>query len=198
MKRLILLAIPLALVLTLAGCGKPPETLVNQVTAALQAAEAAGAPQYAADAWNRAKQAVDQVKAALDAQAKRFSLFRNYGKVSTLGANALKLAQQALSEAEAKKKQLGGEVTSTIAEIASLLDSARSRLSKLPRIRGLDPAALRSQLNSADRLLGQARTQGADGAFDAALATAARAREAVTKVLRDIERATGGPASRKR
>jgi hypothetical protein len=198
MKRIVLLAVLAVAALALVGCGKAPDAQVKQVTAALQAAEDAGAAQYAPEAWNRAKQAVDQMKAAVTAQAKRFSLFRSYGKATRMAADALRLAQQALSEANAKKDQLAGEVKGTIADLNAQLDSARKRLSGLPRIRGLDSAALRSQLNAAGGMLVQAQTKLADEQFDSALATAAKAREAITKVLRAIEKATGGSTSRKR
>jgi hypothetical protein len=198
MKRLILLALSVVAVLALVGCGKPPDALSKQATAALQAAEAAGAAQYAPDSWERARQAVDQMKAAIDAQAKRFSLFRSYGKAKTLATDALRLAQQALSDANAKKRQLGDEVTAAISELTTLLQSARSQVSRLPRLRGVDPAALRSELNGASRLIDQARTKLADDAFDSALETASRARAAIAKVLREIERVTGGSKSKKK
>lgn len=198
MKRLTLLALLVVAALALVGCGKPPDALSTQATAALQAAEAAGAAQYAPDSWERAQQAMDQMKAAIAAQAKRFSLFRSYGKAKALATDALRLAQQALTDANAKKRQLGDEVTATISELTTLLESARSQVSRLPRLRGVDPAALRSQLNGAGRLIDQARTKLADDAFDSALETASRAREAIAKVLREVERVTGGSKSKKR
>ena len=198
MKRPGVLALLIVMVLAVAGCGKAPDTLSKQATAALQSAEAAGAPQHAPDSWDRARKAVDQMKAAIDAQAKRFSLFRSYAKASALAADALRLAQQALSDANAKKTQLGGEVNATLSELTALLQSARNQLARLPRIRGMDAAGLRSELNAAGSLLDQARAKLGDEAFDSALATASRAREAITKVLRAIEKATGGSKSRKR
>lgn len=198
MKRIVLLAVLAVAALALVGCGKAPDAQVKQATAALQAAEDAGAPRYAPDAWNQAKQAVDQMKAAVDAQAKRFSLFRSYGKAGRLAADALRLSQQALSQAEARKGELAAEVKGAIADLNAQLDAARKRLAGLPRVRGLDPGALRSELNAAGGMLVQAQTKLADEEFDSALATAAKAREAITKVLRTIERATGGPASPKR
>ena len=198
MKRLGLLAVMMVMVLVVVGCGKAPDAKLAQATAALQAAEAAGAPQYAPDAWDRAKQAVDKMKAELAAQGKRFALFRNYGKVTALAGDALRLANQALAGADAKKKQLSSEVTATLAELGKSLESARSKLSKLPRMKGLDAAALRSALSAAGRQLDQARTNLAAGAFDRAMAVASQAREAITKVLKAIEKATGAPPSRKR
>lgn len=198
MKRLGLFALLIVMVLAVAGCGKAPDTPLAQATAALQAAEAAGAPQYASDAWNRAKQAVDRMTAEFEAQGKRFALFRNYGKVKALAGEALRMAKQAAADADARKKQLSGEVTSTLAELGKSLEAARNQISRLPRIKGLDVGALKSQLNAAGKQLDQARTNLTAGAFDKAMAVASQAREAITKALKAIEKAKGSPPSRKR
>jgi hypothetical protein len=198
MKRWNLLGLLIVVALLGAGCGKPPEAQFEQATAALKAAEAAGAPEYAPDAWGRAKQAVERVRTELDSQGRRFTLFRNYGKVRTLAAEAVRLAEQALTDANAKKTQLRGEVTAMIAEIDASLQAARSQLSRFSRTRGLDAASLRTTLNDAGRQLDRARADLAAGAFDRAMQVAAQARDGITRVFKAIEKATGVPASRKR
>jgi hypothetical protein len=198
MKKLGLLALSLLMASILVGCGKAPDAQMQQATSALQAAEAAGAPQYAPEAWNRAKEAVDRMKAELEAQGRRFSLFRNYGKVKTLAEQATRLSEQALADANSRKTQLRGEVTALLAELDASLESARAQLARVPRSRGLDTASLRSSLNSAGRQLDQARSNLAAGALDSAMAVAAQARNAINGVLRAIEKATGLPASKKR
>ena len=196
MKRLYLLGLSILVVLLFVGCGKAPDAQLKQATAALQAAEAAGAPQYAADAWSRAKQAVDQFKAELDKQAKRFGLFRSYGKARTLAAQALKLSDQALADANSKKAQMRSDVTGMIGDITASLESARKQLARLPRIK--NAAALKSSLNTAAGQLDQARKDLAAGALDNAQAVAAKARDRITSVLKAIEAATGGSKSRKK
>jgi hypothetical protein len=198
MRRWKLLGLLLVVALLGAGCGKPPEAQLEKATAALKAAEAAGAPQYAPDAWGRAKLAVDRMRTELEKQGKRFALFRSYGKVRTLAGDAVRLAEQALTDANAKKTQLRGEVTSMIAEIDASLAAARNQLSRLPRTKGLDAASLRSTLNEAGRQLDQARADLNAGAFDRAMQVAAQARDGITRVFKAIEKATGIPASRKR
>jgi len=198
MKKLGLLALSLVVAAVLIGCGKPPDAQLEQASGALEAAEAAGAPQYAPEAWNQAKEAADRMKAEQEAQARRFVLFRNWGKVRKLAEEATGLAGAALAEANSRKTQLRGEVSALIAEVEASLQSARGQLARLPRTRGLDAASLRSSLDSADRQLAQARSHQSSGALDRAMAVAAEARDAVNGVLRAIERATGLPASRKR
>jgi hypothetical protein len=198
MKRLSLLALLIVIASIIAGCAKAPDAQLEQASNALQEAEAAGAPQYAPEAWNRAREAVERMKAEREAQGGRFALFRNYGKVKLLAEQAARLSEQALAEANSKKTQLRGEITALLAELDASLESARSQLSKVPRSRGLDTASLRSSLNAADRQLDQARSNLAAGALDSAMAVAAQARTGITGVLKAIEKATGLPASKKR
>lgn len=197
MKRLILIALGLVMLLVFTGCGKAPDAQLKAATAALQAAEDAGAPRYAPEAWNRAKQALDKMKAELDKQSKK-SLFRNYGKVKSLADEATRFAKQALTDTNTKKTQLTNEVTGMIADLGAQLKSARDQLSRLPRVRTLDTAAQRSTLNSAGVQLDQARANLAAGALDSAMAAASQARDGITKVLKAIEKATGKPTSPKR
>lgn len=197
MKRFSVFALSLAVVAFMTGCGKPPEALVQQATAALQAAQDAGAPKYAPDAWTRAQQAMDKLKAELAAQVRKFSLFRNYGTARALADAALSTANQAKAEALAQKK-LAGDAGTAVAELRRLLQSARNRLAALPRIRGLDESGLKAMLNSAGQQLDRSQADLTAGRFDSAMATASQARETVTKVLTAIERATGRPAPKKR
>jgi len=198
MKRLSLLALSIVMATMIAGCGKPPEAQLEQAANDLQAAEAAGAPQYAPEAWNRAKKAADRMKDESEAQGRRFALFRNYGKVRTLAEEASRLGGQALAEANSRKTQLRGEVTAMLAELNASLESARNQLSRVPRSKGLDATSLRSSLSAAGRQLDQARSNLATGALDSAMAVAAQAREAINGVFKAIEKATGVPASKKR
>ncbi len=197
MKRIGVLAFSMAVVLIMTGCAKPPENLLLQATAALQAAQNAGAARYAPDAWAAAQRALDEFKAELAAQAKKFSLFRSYGKARSLGEAALKAADRARDEALAQKK-LAGDAQTAVAELRRLLQSARNRLAALPRTRGLDAAELRTMLDSAGRQLDRAQADLNAGRYDEALATASQARGTVAKVMTTIEKATGGPASKKR
>jgi hypothetical protein len=197
MKTIGVLAFSLAVVLIMAGCAKPPENLLLRATAALQAAQNAGAAKYAPDAWATAQQALDKLKAELAAQAKKFSLFRSYAQARALGEAALKAADRARDEALAQKK-LAGDAQTAVVELRRLLQSARSQLAALPRTSRLDVAGLRTMLDGASRQLDRAQTDLTAGRFDEAMATASQARGTVAKVLTTIEKATGRPASKKR
>jgi hypothetical protein len=197
MKRYSVVALCLAVVVVLAGCGKPPNTQIQQATAALQAAQDAGAPKYAPDAWARAQQAMDKLKSEIAAQAKKFSLFRNYGAARTLADAALRTADQAKADALTRKK-LAQDADTAVAELGKFLQTARGRLASVTRARGLDVNAMKALLAGAGQQLDKARTELGAGRFDSALSAASQGREAVTKVLAAIEKATGRPASKKR
>ncbi len=198
MKRFSLFALLVAAMVIVVGCGKPPETQIQQAKAAYQAAEAAGAPQYAPEAWGRAKQAMDRLNAELDAQGKKSGLLRNYGRARTLADETLRLAKQAATDAGKKKDQLASDAAALIGEAKQLLQSAETRLAALPRVRGVDAAALRATLASARQQIDLAQADLDAGRFDDAQAKGAQARDAITRVLREIERVTGQSPSKKR
>jgi hypothetical protein len=197
MKRYSLIALAVVVAIVMTGCGKPPQTQIQQATSALEAAESAGAQKYAPDSWSRAQQAMDRLKAEVDAQNKRFALFRNFGTARALAADAIRAANQAAADAESQKK-LASDAASLVSEVRKMFQSARSRLAALPRIRGLDAAGLKATVNAAGQQIDRARADLAAARFDSAMSTATQARDELTKVLRALEQATGMSPSKKR
>lgn len=198
MKRFIVLAFPIAVILIVASCARPPGPQTEQAEAALEAAEAAGAQKYAPDAWNKAKQAMERMNAELAAQDKKFSLFRTFKKARTLAEEATTSANQAKVEADKNIAKLRSDVTTMIAELKSTLQSARTQLSRLPSSTAVGTANLRSRLNEAGRLLDQAQAELNAEQIDSAMASTGGARENIMSVLRAIEQATERPAAKKR
>lgn len=190
MKRLIVFAFSIVVVLLVSSCAKPPDAQIQQAGAALEAAEAAGARKYAPDAWNRANQAMERLNAELSAQDQRFILFRNFKTAGTLAEEATNAANQAKAEADKKKAQLRADVTEMIAEVRSSLRSAQTQLSGLPAtVTAVNTASLRSKLAEAEGLLDKAQSEMGAERFDSAMAGAGDARDRVVEVLRAIERA---------
>ena len=137
MRRSIILLVAAALAaLLVVGCAKPPEDLVQKAKAALQAAEAAGAPAHAPAAWDRAKQAMQRLEAELAKQADKTKLLRRYGPARKLAEQVTSAANQALAETNTKTAQLRAEVSKTIQDLRGSLASARSQLSALARSAG--------------------------------------------------------------
>ncbi|UCF95892.1 MAG: DUF4398 domain-containing protein [Spirochaetaceae bacterium] len=198
MKRLFAFAFSIVVALLVISCAKSPDEQIQQAEAAMEAAEAAGAQQYAPEAWNQAKQAMERMNAELSAQDHKFILFRNFNTARTLADEATNAANQAKAEADKKKAQLRADVTKMIADVRSTLQSAQSQLSALPRTAAVNTANLRSKLDAAGRLLGKAQSDMGAERFDSAMASAGDARDNIVEVLRAIEQATPRPAVRKR
>jgi hypothetical protein len=198
MRRWVILALLILAAVVLVGCAKPPADVVQQARSALQAAEAAGAPEHAPAAWDRAKQAAERLEAELARQEHRWKLLRRYGLARSLAEQAATAAKQALAEASTKSSQLRAEIGKTIEDLKGLLLSARSQLSRLPGSAGVDRVQLRSSLDAAGRALDQAQADMDGGRFDAAQRNASQARDRITAVLRALEKQAGRPSSKKR
>jgi hypothetical protein len=184
--------------LVLAGCSQPPEETIDQARTALRAAEDAGAAQYAPDALRDARGARDQLDAELEAQSGKFFLFRNYRTAEDLAGQVIAAADRARSETESRKERLRAEVNAALADLGNLLQSARNQLAALPPTVGVNRTTLRSRLDAAEQQMSEAQNDRDAGRFDNAMASASRARENITSVLREIERVTPRAPSRKR
>ncbi len=197
MKRFILVALSLALVLVITGCAKPPQAQIDQARQALQVAQAANAQTYAPDAWAKAQSAMNQLEQELAAQQKKLSLFRNYGKVTSLAAQVITAASQAATQAQNRVAELRDTVTKAIADLRSSLASARAQLAKVPAT-AVDKRSLTATLDGASKAIDTAKSQLDAGQLDSADATVAQARDSITSVLRRIEQATGRRPTAKR
>jgi chromosome segregation ATPase len=130
-KKLAVLGIA-ALTLTLAtGCAKPPQQEIDGLKADLAAAETAEAPKYAADAWNGAQQAMNEVTAETEAQQNKFALFRSYTKTKELVAAADQKANEAKDAAVAGKEQAKNDANAALAAAQASLDQATQLMTDL-------------------------------------------------------------------
>jgi hypothetical protein len=198
MKRIVFLVLLIVAVLLVTACGKPPETQIQESREAYRAAEEAGAPKYAAEAWNRARQAMEALDAELEAQNGKFSLFRSYRKAAELAEQLATAAKEAGAETTRRTSELRNELSGMIADLKSLLQTARTRLASLPRGAAVDAAALRARLSSAGERIDQAQRSLDAGRYDEAMARAGDARETIRTVLRAVDSAAPPAPSKKR
>jgi hypothetical protein len=110
-----------------AGCGDPPNKEMDQAQGAIDAARAAGADRYAATEYTAA---TDALKRAQDAVAQR-----DYRQALNEALDSREHAQNAAREAADTKAQLRGEVERDMAQIASLIAEANTRLNAATRAR---------------------------------------------------------------
>jgi hypothetical protein len=110
------------------GCAKPPQQEIDGAKAALTAAEQAEAPKYAADAWDKAQQAMNAVNAELEAQQAKFALFRSYTKGKQLIADAQNAANAAKDAAVAGKEKAKNDAKAAIDAAKASLANANKLL----------------------------------------------------------------------
>jgi hypothetical protein len=169
-------ALLLALVAALAGaaCGDPPDKELQQAQAAIDAARTAGAEQFARDEYAAAQ---DSLKRANDAVAQR-----DYRLALNLALDARERAQNATNEATERTKAARTAAERAIANAATALADARSRLRAAERshVPPKKIAAAHQTIDGEDDALQEARTRFSRGdygaATDAANATAAKLR----------------------
>jgi hypothetical protein len=118
------------------GCAKPPQLEIDGVKAALTAAEQAEAPKYAAEAWDKAQQAMNAVNAELEAQNAKFALFRSYTKAKQLIVDATAAANAAKDAAIAGKEAAKNDAKAAIDAAKAAMDGADAMfaaIEKCPR-----------------------------------------------------------------
>jgi chromosome segregation ATPase len=117
------------------GCAKPPQQEIDAAKAVLTGAEQAEAPKYAADAWDKAQQAMNATNAELEAQAAKFALFRSYTKAKQLTAEAQNAANAAKDAAVAGKEKAKNEARAAIDAAKSAIDGVKESMATLEKCR---------------------------------------------------------------
>jgi chromosome segregation ATPase len=118
-----------------AGCAKPPQQDIDAASAQMTAAEQAEAPKYAADQWNAAQQAKNDVQAELEAQQNKFALFRSYTKTKELINTENQAAQAAKDAAAAGKEAAKKAADDALAGAQASLETAKNTMDELGKCR---------------------------------------------------------------
>ena len=109
------------------ACGDPPNKEMDQAHGAIDAARAVGADRYATAEFTAA---TDSLKRAQDAVSQR-----DYRQALNEALDSREHAQNAAREAADTRAQLRGEVERDMAQIASLIAEANTRLAAATRSR---------------------------------------------------------------
>lgn len=109
------------------ACGDPPNKEMDQAQGAIDAARAAGADRYAAAEYTAA---TDALKRSQDAVGQR-----DYRQALNEALDSREHAQNAAREAADTKAQVRGEVERDMAQIASLIAEANTRLAAATKAR---------------------------------------------------------------
>ncbi len=184
--------VPFALVgLLAAGCSKAPTQDLQSAAATLEEARKAGADAYAPDSFSRAQQSLEQAKAEIAAQDKKFTLLRSYGKAKTLLTQARTDAGAAKLDAASGKQEFKGQAEEALAQARANLEGARSALATAPggKDSRADLEAMRGDLDGLQTALADAETAMTAGDFAAAKQKADQIVEEATAITADIARA---------
>ncbi len=119
--------------LGITACAKAPEQAIQAGSAAMDAAQAAGAEIYAPDALQKAQDLLNQAEAEKMAQDEKFVLFRSYKDSEALYNQATAEFDAASQAAAAGKEQAKADATTAIDGAKVAVAAAREALGKAPR-----------------------------------------------------------------
>jgi hypothetical protein len=190
--RRLLLSVALAAAIGSAACGTPPDKELQEAQAAIDAARAAGADQFARDEFMAAG---DALKRAHDAVADR-----DYRLALNHALDAREHAQTAAKETATRKTAVRTGAERALADATAALAAAQAAFKTAQNDR-LPPKTLagpRAAIDDADRAVQEARTMIAGGNYQAAADGATRAAATLRQISRNLEQATGAGTHRRR
>jgi len=194
-KMMAVLSLVFGLVLV-AGCSKPPQQAIDSANASIDAAKQAGAADYAPDSLR----AVDDAKAALDAELKvQQDKFRSYKKSDELAADVKAKADKAAADAKANMEQAKNDATAAIGNVTTALADAKAALDKAPKGKGTaaDIEAMKADLAAAEASLNDANAALSSGNYKDAKAKADAAASTIQNVMSQIQAAIDAKAGKK-
>lgn len=191
MKKQASLILMVLAVFLVASCSKPPEAEIQSAEAALQAARAAEAEDYASASYQKAMDALNAAKAAKEEQDAKFALFRKYGPVKDMYVSAKTLADEAKSEAEVEKERVANEVRELVTQAQAAIDSATVALEKAPRGKGskAEIELIKASLDSVRESFVQAQADVNAGKFKIAKSKLESVIERANGIVTEIEAA---------
>ena len=139
------------------ACSEPPQKEIDRAQGAIDAARAAGADQYAPDAFGTATNALQQAREAVDQRDYRLALSR------ALDANerALEAAKEAANGKARARSEVEGMLAMTVASIQQL--QTKLRAAEAARLPNLE--ATRKLRADAQHALQEARAQVKEGNY---------------------------------
>ena len=186
-----MLPLLLGLAMIAVGCAKPPQADIQAAKAAVDAARQAGADDYAKTSLKEAEDANAALDAELQAQEKKFALFRSYKQATTLAADVKAKAEKAATDATAGKEQAKNEATQLITEAKKMRDEANGLLANAPAGKGskADIDAMKSDLQGVETQIAAADQAFNEGRYIEAKTKASAAKSAAETVKTAVQNA---------
>lgn len=134
-KTILIGSVLLSCVLLVTGCAKPPQAELDALKASVAGAESAQAETYSATELAAARDAHAAAQAEIDAQAKKFALFRSYKKANELIADANTKAKAAQEAAVAGKAQAKADAEAAVAAAKAAVAALQTAITELEACR---------------------------------------------------------------
>jgi hypothetical protein len=159
MLKRITVALTAGALLALAACAQAPQQAIDAANQALDKAKAAGAEEYAPEAWQLAQDSLKSATTEVQAQADKFALFRSYDQASQLLDKATKAADAAASEAASAKEEAKKRAEAAIQEAQAALQAVQAALEKAPKGKGTeaDLMAMKAEVETMTASLAKAQ-----------------------------------------
>jgi hypothetical protein len=191
MRKLLTFSVLAICLVTLAGCAKEPVEAIDAARAAIQKAKTAQADVYAQASLSQAESSMKALEAELEAQQKKFALFRKYDVALQTATETAAAAEKAVTDAEATKARMKSEATAMLAETRTLITQLNEMIAAAPQ--GKDSAAdlkmIQADVQGIETTLGQVDAALAEGRFQDALNRAQAANRQVKEIQAEIQAA---------
>lgn len=191
MRKLLTFSVLAICLVTLAGCAKEPVEAIDAARAAIQKAKTAQADVYAQASLAQAESSMKALEAELEAQQKKFALFRKYDVALQTATQTAAAAEKAVTDAEATKARMKSEATAMLAETRTLITQLNEMIAAAPQ--GKDSAAdlkmIQADVQGIETTLGQVDAALAEGRFQDALNRAQAANRQVKEIQAEIQAA---------
>jgi hypothetical protein len=175
----------------LAACAQAPQPAIDGANQALEKARAAGAEEYAPEAWQLAQDSLKSATTEVQAQNDKFALMRSYDQATQLLDKATKAADAAASEAASAREEAKKRAETAIQEAQAAVTAAQAALEKAPKGKGTeaDLLAMKAELESMTASLSKAQEQFNAGKYLAVESSAHSVTEQANAIAADIAQA---------
>ena len=178
MRRLLAALLPILLA---AGCSEPPHKEMNQAQGAIDAARAAGAEQYASEAFTAAASALQQSHEAVEQRDYRLALTRAID-ASERAQDAAKLAADGKARARSE-----AELAVSTTNAAALALDVRLKAAEAARVPARTLVAPRKVATEAAETLQKARAHLAAGAYTEAMSAVKELERAIRAEMETMD-----------
>lgn len=177
--------------LVLAACARAPQQAIDNANEALEKARAAGAEEYAPEAWQLAQDDLKSATTEVQAQDAKFAWFRSYDQATQLLDKATKAADAAASKAASAREEAKNRAETAIAKAKVAVQAAQAALDKAPRGKGTraDLEAMKADLETMTTKLDQAQAAFDAGKYLDVESSAQSVTEQANAISSDIARA---------